>query len=40
MNLSEHQETKLQVRGHIHWVDKKSNNIYKIYKKFNLLDDL
>ena len=40
MNLSKHQETKLQVRGHIHWIDKKSNNIYKIYKKFNLLDDL
>ena len=40
MNLSKHQEAKLQVRGHIHWVDIKSNNIYKIYKKFNLLDDL
>ena len=40
MNLSEHQEAKLPVRGHIHWIDKKSNNIYKIYKKFNLLDDL
>ena len=40
MNLSKHQEAKLQARGHIHWIDKKSNNIYKIYKKFNLLDDL
>ena len=40
MNLSEHQEAKLQARGHIHWIDKKNNNIYKIYKKFNLLDDL
>ncbi len=40
MNLSEHQEVKLQAKGHIHWIDKKSNNIYKIYKKFNLLDDL
>lgn len=40
MNLSEHQEAKLQAKGHIHWIDKKSNNIYKIYKKFNLLDDL
>ena len=40
MNLSEHQEAKLQVKGHINWIDKKSNNIYKIYKKFNLLDDL
>ena len=40
MNLSEHQEVKLQTKGHIHWIDKKSNNIYKIYKKINLLDDL
>ena len=40
MNLSEHQKLKLQAKGHIHWIDKKSNNIYKIYKKFNLLDDL
>ena len=40
MNLSKHQEAKLQTKGHIHWIDKKSNNIYKIYKKFNLLDDL
>ena len=40
MNLSEHLEAKLQVKGHINWIDKKSNNIYKIYKKFNLLDDL
>ena len=40
MNLSEHQVAKLQARGHIHWIDKKTNNIYKIYKKFNLLDDL
>ena len=40
MNLSKHQEAKLQARGHIHWIDKKSNNIYKIYKKLNLLDDL
>ena len=40
MNLSEHQKVKLQAKGHIHWIDKKSNNIYKIYKKFNLLDDL
>ena len=40
MNLSEHQEAKLQAKGHIHWIDKKSNNIYKIYKKINLLDDL
>jgi serine/threonine protein kinase len=40
MNLSEHQEAKLQAKGHIYWIDKKSNNIYKIYKKFNLLDDL
>ena len=37
MNLSEHQKVKLQAKGHIHWIDKKSNNIYKIY---NLLDDL
>lgn len=40
MNLSEHQEAKLQERGHIHWIDKETNNIYKIYKKFNLLDNL
>ena len=40
MNLSEHQKVKLQAKGHIHWIDKKSNSIYKIYKKFNLLDDL
>ena len=40
MNLSEHQKVKLQAKGHIHWIDKKSNNIYKIYKKFNLLDNL
>ena len=40
MNLSEHQEAKLQTRGHIHWIEKKSNTIYKIYKKVNLLDDL
>ena len=40
MNLSEHQNVKLQTKGHIHWIDKKSNNIYKIYKQFNLLDDL
>ena len=40
MNLSEHQKVKLQAKGHIHWIDRKSNNIYKIYKKFNLLDDL
>ena len=40
MNLSEHQEVKLQAKGHVHWIDKKSNNIYKIYKKINLLDDL
>ena len=40
MNLSKHQEAKLQAKGHIYWIDKKSNNIYKIYKKFNLLDDL
>ena len=40
MNLSEHQKVKLQAKGHIYWIDKKSNNIYKIYKKFNLLDDL
>ena len=40
MNLNEHQKVKLQAKGHLHWIDKKSNNIYKIYKKFNLLDDL
>ena len=40
MTLSEHQEAKLQRRGHIHWIEKKSNTIYKIYKKVNLLDDL
>ncbi len=40
MNLSEHQKVKLQTKGHIYWIDKKSNSIYKIYKKFNLLDDL
>ena len=40
MNLSEHQKVKLQAKGHIYWIDKKSNSIYKIYKKFNLLDDL
>ena len=33
MNLSKHQEAKLQARGHIHWIDKKTNNIYKINKK-------
>ena len=40
MNLSKHQEVKLQAKGHIHWIDKKSNSIYKIYKIFNLLDYL
>jgi len=40
MNLSEHQKVKLQAKGHIYWIDKRSNNIYKIYKKINLLDDL
>ena len=40
MTLNEIQEAKLRTRGHIHWIDKKSNIIYKIYKKVNLLDDL
>ena len=40
MNLSEHQKVKLQTKGHIYWIDKKSNSIYKIYKKFKSKDRL
>ena len=39
MTLSEKQEAELQTRGRIHWIDRKSNIVYKIYKKVNLLDD-
>ena len=39
MLKNERQEAKLEARGSIHWVDKKSDIIYKIYKKVNLLDD-
>jgi len=37
--LNERQEEKLRTRGRIHWIDRKSNIVYKIYKKVNLLDD-
>ena len=39
MSLSEKQEAELQTRGRIHWIDRKSNIVYKIYKKVNLLDN-
>ena len=39
MALNERQEEKLRTRGRIHWIDRKSNIVYKIYKKVNLLDD-
>ena len=39
MTLNERQEEKLRTRGRIHWIDRKSNIVYKIYKKVNLLDD-
>ena len=39
MTLNERQEAKLRTRGRIHWIDRKSNIVYKIYKKVNLLDD-
>ena len=39
MTLSEKQEAELQTRGRIHWIDRKSNIVYNIYKKVNLLDD-
>ena len=39
MTLSEKQEAELRTRGRIHWIDRKSNIVYKIYKKVNLLDD-
>ena len=38
--MNERQEEKLRTRGRIHWIDRKSNIVYKIYKKVNLLDDL
>ena len=37
--MNERQEAKLRTRGRIHWIDRKSNIVYKIYKKVNLLDD-
>ena len=37
--MNERQEEKLRTRGRIHWIDRKSNIVYKIYKKVNLLDD-
>lgn len=39
MTLNERQKEKLRTRGRIHWIDRKSNIVYKIYKKVNLLDD-
>ena len=39
MTLNERQEEKLRTRGRIHWIDRKSNIVYKIYKKVNLLDN-
>ena len=39
MTLNERQEEKLRTIGRIHWIDRKSNIVYKIYKKVNLLDD-
>ena len=39
MTLSEKQEAELQTRGRIHWIDRKSSIVYKVYKKVNLLDD-
>ena len=39
MTLNGRQEIKLRTRGSIHWIDKKFNIVYKIYKKVNLLDD-
>jgi len=39
MTLNERQEAMLLTRGHIHWIDQKSNVVYKVYKKENLLDD-
>ena len=37
--MNERQKEKLRTRGRIHWIDRKSNIVYKIYKKVNLLDD-
>ena len=39
MTLNERQEEKLRTRGRIQWIDRKSNIVYKIYKKVNLLDN-
>ena len=39
MTLNERQKEKLRTRGRIHWIDRKSNIVYKIYKKVNLLDN-
>lgn len=39
MILSSMQQIKLQNRGRVHWIDKNSKSVYKIYKKVNLLDD-
>jgi len=39
LTLNERQEEKLRTRGRIHWIDRKSNIVYKIYKKVNLLDN-
>ena len=39
MTLNGRQEIKLRTRGGIHWIDKKFNIVYKIYKKVNLLDE-
>jgi serine/threonine protein kinase len=39
LTLNERQKEKLRTRGRIHWIDRKSNIVYKIYKKVNLLDD-
>ena len=39
MTFNERQKEKLRTRGRIHWIDRKSNIVYKIYKKVNLLDD-
>ena len=39
MTLNERQKEKLRTRGRIHWIDRKSNIVYKIYIKVNLLDD-
>ena len=39
MILSSMQQIKLQNRGRVHWIDKNSRSVYKIYNKVNLLDD-